>query len=72
MDVRPGDILLMKKEHPCKNREFLVLRAGMDFRIRCTNVGARLWCRALKLKRTSSVSYGRSPMRRRRRGSLPA
>ncbi len=26
----------MKKEHPCKNNEFEVLRIGMDFKIKCT------------------------------------
>ena len=31
MDVRVGDILEMKKPHPCGNKEFLVLRVGMDF-----------------------------------------
>lgn len=35
MDVRVNDILEMKKPHPCGNRQFLVLRSGMDFRIRC-------------------------------------
>lgn len=35
MDIRPGDILLMKKNHPCGSNEMLVLRAGMDFRLRC-------------------------------------
>lgn len=36
MDVRLNDILQMKKKHPCGNDKFLVLRIGMDFRIRCT------------------------------------
>lgn len=36
MDVKVNDILVMKKSHPCGNNEFLVLRSGMDFRIRCT------------------------------------
>lgn len=36
MDVRVGDILIMRKNHPCGSNEFLVLRSGMDFRIRCT------------------------------------
>ena len=36
MDVQVGDKLIMKKEHPCGSSEFLVLRTGMDFRIRCT------------------------------------
>ena len=35
MDVQVGDRLLMKKPHPCGSKEFLVLRVGMDFRIRC-------------------------------------
>ena len=36
MDVRLGDILVMKKDHPCGSRRWLVLRTGMDFRLRCT------------------------------------
>ena len=39
MDVRLGDILVMKKDHPCGSRRWLVLRTGMDFRLRCTGCG---------------------------------
>ena len=39
MDVRPGDTLVMKKTHPCGGKEFLVLRSGMDFKIRCLGCG---------------------------------
>ena len=35
MDVRVGDVLVMKKEHPCGGNRFLVLRSGMDFKIKC-------------------------------------
>ncbi len=35
MDVRVGDILEMKKPHPCGSKRFEVLRIGMDFRLRC-------------------------------------
>lgn len=35
MDVRLQDILVMKKAHPCGSKEWLVLRTGMDFRLRC-------------------------------------
>ena len=38
MDIRVGDTLEMKKAHPCKGKDsdkFLVLRIGMDFRLRC-------------------------------------
>ena len=39
MDVRLGDILVMKKDHPCGSRRWQVLRTGMDFRLRCTGCG---------------------------------
>ncbi|MBP3792933.1 MAG: DUF951 domain-containing protein [Ruminococcus sp.] len=36
MDIIKGDILVMKKNHPCGNNQMLVLRSGMDFKLRCT------------------------------------
>ena len=39
MDVKVNDIIITKKEHPCKNNEFLVLRVGMDFKLRCQGCG---------------------------------
>ena len=39
MDVRVGDVLRMKKPHPCGSLEFTVLRVGMDFKIRCNGCG---------------------------------
>ncbi len=39
MDVRLHDLLTMKKTHPCGAKEMLVLRTGMDFRLRCTGCG---------------------------------
>lgn len=35
MDVRVNDILVMKKNHPCGCNRFLVLRSGMDFKLKC-------------------------------------
>ena len=35
IDVRLGDTLLMKKAHPCGEKRWLVLRTGVDFRLRC-------------------------------------
>ena len=42
VDVRLGDILHMKKQHPCGKSTFEVLRIGMDFRLRCTGCGREL------------------------------
>ena len=42
MDVRVGDILEMKKPHPCgkpDNKKFEVLRIGMDIKIKCLACG---------------------------------
>ena len=39
MDIRLGDILVMKKPHPCGEQKWLVLRTVMDFRLRCTGCG---------------------------------
>ena len=39
MDVQLQDILTMKKEPPCGSRQWLVLRSGMDFRLRCLGCG---------------------------------
>ena len=39
MDVRLGDILVMKKPHPCGSKEWKVLRTGMDFRLKCLGCG---------------------------------
>ena len=35
MDVRPDDILIMTKPHPCGCNEMLVKRSGMDFKLKC-------------------------------------
>lgn len=35
MDVRVGDVLELKKQHPCGSKRWQVLRVGMDFRLRC-------------------------------------
>lgn len=42
MDIQVGDILEMKKAHPCgkpEGKRFEVLRVGMDFKLRCVGCG---------------------------------
>jgi hypothetical protein len=39
MDVSVGDKLVMKKQHPCGCNIFLVLRSGMDFKLKCEKCG---------------------------------
>ena len=42
MDIHVGDVLELKKEHPCGSRRWLVLRVGMDFKLRCEGCGHEL------------------------------
>ena len=39
MDVQVGDVLEVKKTHPCGCKLFLVTRVGMDFKIKCQKCG---------------------------------
>lgn len=39
MDIRVGDILLLKKSHPCGASRWEVLRIGADFKLRCMGCG---------------------------------
>lgn len=42
MDVRVGDVLELKKGHPCGAKTWHVLRVGMDFRLKCQGCGHEL------------------------------
>ena len=51
MDVRVGDVLLMKKPHPCGAKEMLVLRSGSDFRLRCVKCGHEFMAPGLRIEK---------------------
>ena len=53
MNINIGDRLIMKKPHPCGsgNREFLVLRVGMDFKLRCLSCGHEMMIPRLKAEK---------------------
>ncbi len=42
MDIQVGDVLELKKQHPCGSKEWTVLRVGMDFKLRCNGCGHEL------------------------------
>ena len=39
MDFSVGDIVQMKKSHPCGSAQWEILRTGIDFRIKCCGCG---------------------------------
>ena len=38
-DYELGDIVTLKKPHPCGSREWKILRVGADFRLACMGCG---------------------------------
>ncbi len=38
-DYQLGNIIKMKKAHPCGTNAWEILRTGMDFRLKCTGCG---------------------------------
>lgn len=42
MDIKIGDVLEMKKQHPCGTARWQVLRVGMDFKLRCLGCGREM------------------------------
>ena len=51
MDVQVGDIVTMRKAHPCGCADFTVLRVGMDFRVRCRQCGHEIMLPRVKAER---------------------
>lgn len=39
MKYNLGDVVVMKKNHPCGNDEFEIIRVGADIKIKCVNCG---------------------------------
>lgn len=37
-----GDIIRMKKKHPCGSFEWEILRVGADFRLKCVGCGHQM------------------------------
>ena len=51
MDIRRGDKLRMKKAHPCGSNDWLVLRIGADFRLRCLGCGHEVMVERFKIEK---------------------
>ena len=52
MNIQVGDTLQMKKPHPCGSREWLVLRIGADFRLRCKGCGREMMVTRVKAEKS--------------------
>ena len=51
MDLRLGDILTMKKPHPCGEKKWVVLRVGADLRLKCVGCGHEVMLPRMKVEK---------------------
>ncbi|HEX3027027.1 MAG TPA: DUF951 domain-containing protein [Clostridia bacterium] len=51
MDVKAGDTIVLKKPHPCGCNRFLVLRTGVDFKVKCEKCGHEIMTPRIKIEK---------------------
>ena len=57
-----GDIIKMKKAHPCGSHEWEILRTGADFRLKCMGCGHQIMVsRKLVEKNTRQITKKAQP-----------
>lgn len=42
MEYEVGDVVKLKKKHPCGSFDWEILRVGADFRLKCTGCGHQI------------------------------
>lgn len=51
MDIKVGQVLRLKKQHPCGSYEWEVLRTGIDFRLKCKGCDHMVMIPRVKLEK---------------------
>jgi len=52
MDINVGDILTLKKKHPCGSNTWQTLRIGADFKLKCLGCGHEIMAPRRKIERS--------------------
>ena len=52
MDLKVGDKVELKKEHPCGSKEWLVTRVGMDIKLKCLGCGHEVFAPRHKIEKS--------------------
>ena len=51
MKLNVGDVVRLRKPHPCGSIDWKIMRTGMDFRIKCLKCDHQTWITRVKLER---------------------
>jgi len=61
VDVRPGDVVSLRKPHPCGTNEWTVTRIGADIGLKCHGCGRRIMLTRGVFNRRVKNFISRSP-----------
>jgi hypothetical protein len=59
--IRPGDLVRMRKQHPCGGDEWRVTRVGADIGIQCSTCGRRVMLDRLVYEQRVKVVVEQGP-----------
>jgi len=51
LDLKVGDVVETKKNHPCGSNHFEIMRTGMDFRIKCLGCDKQIWISRVNIEK---------------------
>jgi hypothetical protein len=63
IELRLGDVVRLRKPHPCGSSDFEVVRLGADIGLRCTVCGRRILLARSVLERRIESFVSRAPER---------
>lgn len=52
-----GDKITTKKPHPCGSHNFIIMRVGMDFVIKCEKCEKEIWIPRVKIEKRIKEIY---------------
>ena len=61
LNLRRGDVLRLRRPHPCGNTDFEVVRLGADIGLRCTTCNRRIMLARSLLERRMAGFVSRPP-----------
>ena len=57
MDFQVGDVIKMKKAHPCGTNQWEITRVGMDFRMKCKGGGHQVMLSRKQVEKSFRGKY---------------
>jgi len=61
MDIKVGDVLTLKKKHPCGSNTWLTLRIGADIKLRCLGCGHEIMTPRGKVEKNTKTVERQTP-----------